>query len=181
MPATVELITAEEYLELPANGRPTELVRGQVVEMNVPTPRDGQICCKIGRIVGNFAEPDHGHVVTNDSGILTEEDPDTLRGADVAFYSYSRVPRGPIPRGHLRVKPELIFEVRSQTDRWPDILRKVAEYLDAGVTVVCVIDEPRETAHVFRVDEQRIVTADEELMFPGILGDFRVVVRRFLE
>jgi Uma2 family endonuclease len=182
MPTTVELMTAKEYLALPDNGRPTELVRGQVVEMNVPTPRHGQICSKIDRIVGNFAEEHYGHVITCDSGILTEEDPDTLRGADVAFYSYARVPRGPFPRGYLHVKPELVFEVRSQTDRWRDILAKVTEYLTAGVTAVCVIDEPTETAHVFRADEPpRIVAADEKLTFPAILGEFRVPVRRFLE
>ena len=56
-----------------------------------------------------------GHVVSNDSGVVTERDPDTVRGADVAFYSYGRVPPGPFPRGYLAVAPELVFEVRSPT------------------------------------------------------------------
>ena len=87
-PVAEHLLTAEEYLQLPDRGVPTELVRGKVVEMNVPTPRHGQICAKVARIVGHYAD-EHGlgHVLTNDSGVLTERDPDTLRGADVAFYS----------------------------------------------------------------------------------------------
>src|SRR5579859_3202372 len=90
-PVAERLLTAEEYVELPDRGVPTELVRGRVVEMNVPAPRHGQICCKVARIVGNYADEHHlGHVVTNDSGVRTEQDPDTMRGADVAFNSYIR-------------------------------------------------------------------------------------------
>ena len=87
--ATAEaLLTAEEYALMPDNGRPTELVRGRIISMNMPYPRHGQICCKIGRIVGNFVdENDFGHFVTNDSGIVTERNPDTVRGADAAYYS----------------------------------------------------------------------------------------------
>src|SRR5690242_20415016 len=103
--ATAEaLLTAEEYALLPDNGQPTELVRGRIVPLSMPFPRHGQICGKISRIVGNFADQhDLGHVLSNDSGIITEHDPDTVRGADIAFYSYARVPRGPLPRGYLPV------------------------------------------------------------------------------
>ena len=97
-PVAVGLLTAEEYLQLPDSGVPTELIRGKVVDMNVPAPRHGQICCKVARIVGNFADEHHlGHVVTNDSGIVTEHEPDTVRGADIAFFSYSLIPPGPLP------------------------------------------------------------------------------------
>src|SRR6266516_3050406 len=90
------LCTAEEYARLPDRGVPTELVRGRVVTTNVPPPRHGQVCSKIDRLVGNHAD-EHGlgHVVVNDSAVVTERGPDTVRGADVAFYSYARVPRGP--------------------------------------------------------------------------------------
>jgi Uma2 family endonuclease len=118
-PVAERLLTAQEYLQLPDGGVPTELVRGKVVEMNVPTPRHGQICAKVARIVGHYAD-EHGlgHLLTNDSGVLTERDPDTVRGADVAFYSCARVPRGKIPPGYLDAVPELVFEIRSPTDKW---------------------------------------------------------------
>src|SRR5262249_42245908 len=53
-PVAEHLLTAQEYLQLPDRGVPTELVRGKVVEMNVPTPRHGQICGKVARIVGHY-------------------------------------------------------------------------------------------------------------------------------
>jgi Uma2 family endonuclease len=177
------LYTAEQYARLPDRGVPTELVRGRVVTMNVPAPRHGQICGKVARLLGNYAEEhDLGHVVINDSGIITERGPDTVRGGDVAFYSYARVPRGPIPAGYLDVVPELVFEVRSPTDRWSRVLGKASEYLDAGVIVVCALDQVSETVQVYRVDElPRTLHGDDELRLPDILGEFRVAVRRFFE
>src|SRR5262249_28420667 len=121
-------------------------------------------------------------VVGNDSGVITERDPDTVRGADVAFYSYQRVPPGPLPRRYLAVVPELVFEVRSPSDRWSHILEKVVEYLQAGVTLVCVLDEVTETARVYRADQpEQVFTADQDLTLPEVLPDFRLPVRRFFE
>jgi Uma2 family endonuclease len=182
--ATAEaLLTAEEYRLLPDNGQPTELVRGRIVPMNMPAPRHGQICSKIDRIVGiHVEENDLGHVVTNDSGVVTARDPDTVRGADVAFYSYSRVPRGPLPQGYLSVAPDLAFEVKSPGDREEEVLAKVAEYLKAGVLVVCVLDPQTQKAHAYYSNQPaRIFDTSDDLVLPEVLGGFRVPVLRFFE
>jgi Uma2 family endonuclease len=176
-------LTAEEYRLLPDNGQWTELVRGRIVPMNMPAPRHGQICVRIVRILGRFLDDhDIGHLVSNDSAVVTERDPDTVRGADVAFYRYERVPRGPFPEGYVEAMPELVFEVRSPTDRWVQIHTKAAEYLNAGVSVVCVLDPTTESAHVFSADQPtRVIPHDQELTIPEVLGEFRAVVRRFFE
>ena len=87
-----KLLTAEEYGQLPDLGRPTELVRGRIVEMNVPYPRQGQVCSQVAYFLQKFLDDhDLGHVITNDSGVIVERDPDTVRGADVSFISYRLV------------------------------------------------------------------------------------------
>ena len=151
--------------------------------MNVPGPRHGQLCGRMVQILMNFVEEHQlGHVLCNDSGIVTERDPDTVRGMDVSFYSYTRLPKGPLPARYVDVVPELIVEVRSPDDRWSRILKKVSEYLEAGVTAVCVLDPKTETARVYSADEtEQTVTTDEELTFPNILPGFAVLVRRFFE
>jgi Uma2 family endonuclease len=127
-------------------------------------------------------EHDIGHVLTNDSSTVTERDPDTVRGPDVAYYSYKRVPKGPLPRGLLLVSPELVFEVRSPNDRWNELHVKIAEYLSAGVLTVCVLDDENKSIHAFHADrEPQVLSGEDEFSLPNILGDFRVKVLRFFE
>jgi Uma2 family endonuclease len=181
MATAPRLLTAEEFGRLPDDGRLMELVRGEVVEVNLPYPRHGQICSNINHRIGSFVEERQlGRTIIN-SGVITERDPDTVRGADIAFYSYIHIPPGRLPWGYLPVAPEFVFAVRSPTDPWPCILRKVAEYLDAGVSVVGVADDSTERVYVYRVDENLVLTADEELTLPELHADFRAVIRQFFE
>lgn len=182
--ATAEaLLTAEEFGRRPDPGHPEELVQGRIVPMPPPKPRHGQICAKVVRLLDRHAEDhDLGHVLSNDSGVITERDPDTVRGADVAFYRYARVPRGPLPDGYLNVPPDLVVEVRSTEDRWRLVLEKVNEYLRVGVTVVIVLDPESRSAHLFHADRApRTLGPDDELAVPDVLGDFQVAVARFFE
>jgi Uma2 family endonuclease len=184
MAAAEALLTAQEFGLLSDNGQPMDLVRGRIVPMNVPARRHGQICSRIDRYVGSFVEDhDKGHPVTNDSGVVTERNPDSVHGADVAFNSYDKVPRGPLPQGYLAVVPDLLFEVRSPGDSWPEMKAKVEEYVKAGVLVACVFDPDTETVHVYYSDKpKRVFQPDEDLVLPEVLGpDFRVLVRRFFE
>ncbi len=179
----VELMTAEQFGQRPDPGYPEELVQGRVVAMSVPDRRHGYVCGKADRIFGNFVDTrEIGRVLCNDSGVITERDPDTVRGADVAYYSYSRLPKGVLPTGYGPEVPELVVEVRSATDRWREILDKVSEYLNAGVLVVVVLDPGPQVAQVFSADDPpRTLKTEEELNLPGVLDDFRVRVGRFFE
>ncbi|RUL87534.1 Uma2 family endonuclease [Tautonia sociabilis] len=181
--AAPSTITAEQFGKRPDPGHPEELVRGRIVRMPPPNRRHGQVCGNAYFLLRlHAAQYDLGHVLSNDSGVITERNPDTVRGADVAFYSYSRLPKGPLPQTYGPEVPELIIEVRSPGDRWPEVLAKVTEYLNAGVVVVIVLDPDSRSAQVYRVDQPpRILQDDDELTVPDLLGDFRVAVRRFFD
>jgi Uma2 family endonuclease len=182
--ATVEaLLTAEEYLLLPDDGQPSELVRGKVVPLAISTPRHGYYCARTVRLIGSLVwDRDLGRVICNNAGVVTEREPDTVRGPDVSFYSYARLPRGPLPEGYLDVLPEAVFEVHSPMDGWSQVHAKVAEYLTAGVLVVCVHDIQTRTLTVFRAeDSPQRLTEDDELHLPEIHKDCRLPVRAFFE
>ena len=49
------LITAEQFLRLPDDGRIRELVRGRIEVMNVPTPRHGWHCFRAAVLVDEYA------------------------------------------------------------------------------------------------------------------------------
>jgi Uma2 family endonuclease len=178
------LMTAEEYADLPdPHGYPTELVKGVLITMAPPRPRHGQICMQIGYLLRRYLD-DHptGQVLCNDSGVITERDPDTVRGADIAYYSYARVPKGPMPSGLLEVAPDLVFEVLSPSDRWSEVQVKVDEYIDAGIRAACVVDDDTRSVHVFRRDQPiRIFKEADEFMLPDVLDKFRVKTARFFE
>jgi Uma2 family endonuclease len=179
-----KLLTLEDYSRLPDDGRNTELVRGRIVEVPPTYPYHGYVCGNVYRHVDQFVrENSLGRVMTNDSGVVTERDPDTLRGADVAYYSYARLPKGPLPHdSYLTVAPDLIFEVRSPSDRRSQVLLKVTEYLTAGVTAVCVLNPEAGTAMVYRdnLDPEPFASA-ADLTFPDVLPGFCVPLRQFFE
>jgi Uma2 family endonuclease len=89
---------------------------------------------------------------------------------------------GKIPEGPLPVSPELIVEVRSPTDRISQLGAKAAEYLDAGVTGVVILDPKTESAAVYREDEFPIrMHNGDELTLPDVLPGFAVRVSQFFE
>jgi Uma2 family endonuclease len=172
--AADKLMTVEEFAALPSNDLQQELVRGKVVEMNLPKPKHGFICLAIGALLREFVKPRKlGRVFTNDSGVITERDPDSMRGPDVGYYSFARVPAGKVSDGNFQVTPELAIEVVSPDDAWARILEKVAEYLDAGVTVVAIADPRNETVQIHRADQPvQHLERDDQLTFPDVLPGF---------
>jgi Uma2 family endonuclease len=178
-----KLMTIEEFAAIPPDGRLRELVKGRVVEMNAPKPKHGFICSEIAGLLRDFVKPRKlGRVFTNDSGVITERDPDSLRGPDVGYYSFARVPAGKVPEGYYDVVPEIAFEVVSPKDVWARLLEKVAELLDAGVSVVCVADPRNETVQVHRTDlpvEHK--HGDDALTFPDVLPGFSCKVSQIFD
>ena len=183
MATITSFLTADEYARLPDPGHPTELIQGQVISMPPPMPRHGQICFRIAYLIQRcLDEHDLGQILTNDSGVVTERDPDTVRGADVAYYSYQRVPKGPLKDGLLAVAPELVFEVLSPDDRWREIHVKVADYLHAGVLAVCVVDDSHRSVHVYHASRpSQVHSGSDEFSLPEILPDLRLPIARFFE
>jgi Uma2 family endonuclease len=178
---TKKLLTAEEFAGLPDDGRRTELVRGEIVEMPPASFRHGVICNRVGRLLGNYVEAKGlGWVLNNDAGVLTERGPDTVRGPDVAFFSYDRVPKDAAPAQYPSVAPELVVEIKSPSNRVAAVSAKAYEYLNSGTLVVCVVDPETESVAVYLSDElPRRLSNGDDLMLPELFPDFRVPVRQF--
>lgn len=142
--------------------------------------RHGTISHRASQLLGDFVQAnDLGWIAINDTFVPTG--PDTVRGADVLYVSYARVPKEN-PPDDLAVAPELVIEVRSPTDRWTDMLAKMLEYIAAGVDVVVILDPKTKSASVYRGDDrQDIFESDDELTLPDVLPGFAVPVARFFE
>lgn len=178
MPVAPPRLSVAEFLARHNGGIPYELVRGVLKELPMPGTRHGVICAKITILIGSHVEAnDMGRVASNDSFVQTE--PDTVRGADVLFYSWERLPKGqPVPDGVHDVPPDLAVEVKSPTNTWIEIFTKVVEYLKAGVRVVVVVDPDKSTVSVYRGDGQDVLRVGETLELPDVLPGFAVAVER---
>ncbi len=179
-PPGVRLLTAEEYGVLPDDGRRTELIHGVVVDMPQPRVRHGRACSNINLVLRNYVDPRRlGTVTSNDTGVRTEQDPDTVRGADVSFYSFSRLPEGSDP-DHYDIIPELVFEVRSPSERNAAVRAKVAEYHAVGVLAVCVVDSEAKAVTVYpKVGQVRTHAYDDPVQLPEVFPDFVIPLRQF--
>jgi Uma2 family endonuclease len=180
--APQKLITAEEYLLLPDRGERRELRRGVVVTMNPPGFRHGEVCSNIHHYVDNFVrQHDIGRTLTNDSGIITKRNPDTVRGADISYYSYQRVPKGQSPVGYAGASPEIVFEVVSPSNTRREITFKFGEYLNVDVRAVCVADSQYNVVNVHYADRPTKTLEGDDLLTFDELPGFSLPVKRFFE
>lgn len=175
------LITAEQFWEMDFDV-PVELVRGEIVEMTRPNTWHGYVCaCVVYALKLWNANDQHGYVISNDSGVLTGRDPDTMRGPDVYFIRHERLPGGNLPERWIEVPPDLAVEVFSPSDRWRDLWEKIHEYFALGVREVWVVEPRRREVHVMKPDDgPRILDDRQTLESPDVLGGFSCAVGALL-
>jgi Uma2 family endonuclease len=176
-----DLLTAEQFAALPAIDRSQELVAGQVITMPSPLTPHGQVIFNIAFLLKSFLKQnDVGRAWGAESGLVTGRSPDSVRGMDAAFCSYSRWPKGETQKGYAQIAPELIFEVISPDDRWPRVLKKISEYLDAGVLVVCTVDPELQSVQIHTPESSdQILRRDNSFELPAILPGFQCQVSEF--
>jgi Uma2 family endonuclease len=184
-PATMTpLMTAEEFCEWtqrPENSnRWFELVRGEVIELPPPVKPHGVICLNVGRMLGNYTfERGSGYVACNDTGVILERDPDTVRGPDVALYEDATTFAELHPK-YGEVPPRLAVEVLSPNDRANKVLRKINDYLRCGVGLVWVVDPESRTVTVHRPGQSQVeYGAEQELTGEDVLPGFRCLIGDF--
>jgi Uma2 family endonuclease len=171
-------MTADEFFEWvhrPDNtNRWFELVRGEVIELPAPTKRHGVVSANVVRILGNYAfQRRKGYVTSNDSGVILERDPDTVRGPDVALYEDAQTFAELHPK-YGEIPPRLAVEVLSPSDRASQVMRKITDYLRTGVGLVWVIDPEAQTVTVYRPDKApAVLEGGQELTGAEVLTDFR--------
>jgi len=163
-----KLLTAEEFMELPdpIDGSKQELVKGVIVTMPPPMAPHGYSSTKVTVAVGSFVEQHKlGVVVSNDTGVIVERGPDTVRGPDVAFYSFARQPT--LPEGYFEIGPDLAVEVLSPSNTLRKIEAKIREYLSAGTRLVWIVSPMDRTVTVYRTDPLRGVLIHSGTMLDG--------------
>ena len=172
-----EPITPDDLLAMP-NGDDFELVNGELVERHMGA-ESSWIASNLTWLFGClFGRKRPGHFFTTDCGYQCfADDPGKVRKPDVSFVRFGRFPNERVPKGYIRLPPDLAVEVLSPNDLADDAEAKVEEYLDAGVRLVWVISPKAETVTVYRADRSAVKLHDaDELSGENVLPGFRCKV-----
>ena len=178
--ATKAGITADEFMKMDLGEGLHELVRGEIIEVPPPNYEHGMICLNAGALLHGFGRrTGHGHVASNDSAVGISDD--TVRGADVCYFSEARWPRAQVGQGLPPVPPDLVVEVYSPSDRPAKMLAKAADYLAVGVLMVWVLHPQLRNLTIYRRDDPttHILTAADFVGNLPELPGFRCQVAEF--
>jgi Uma2 family endonuclease len=181
--ATVETrkMTADEFvawLDTVDNGdKVFELERGEIVEMPSPGELHGVVCGLVAYLLWRYIfQRGKGYLCTNDTGLLVEREPDTLRGPDIMLFDESRR-LDQMSRKYTAHIPKLVVEVRSPNDQPTKMTRRVGQYLQRGVGLVWLVDPEVRSVTVCRADRfPRVLDEAEELTGEELLPDLRLRV-----
>ncbi len=119
----------------------------------------------------------HLYLDDHDLGLATGADGmtrlfgDTVRGPDVAFVNWSRLPGGRVPDKPIPdLVPNFVIEVLSLGNTRGEMARKRREYFQAGVELMWMIDPRSRSVAVFESAEKFTMFDDD-----GVLNGERVL------
>jgi Uma2 family endonuclease len=180
-------MTADEFLELPDNGRDRFLIRGQLWETGV-TYRNvyhSSVMVQLGYLLTEWLhsqEQISAKVVGGDAGFRLRPDPGTIVGIDVAIVSRNQAYYRHKNRVVFDGPPLLAVEILSPSDRQREIEAKVDEYLDVRVPLVWIVDPHFRTVTVHCAGAKpRMFASDDELSAEPVLPGLQIPVSRIFE
>ncbi len=129
------------------------------------------------------------HLQRNNLGICVGADgmmriaPGLVRIPDLAFISWDKLPGHQSPREPIPdLVPDLAVEILSHGNTKAEMTRKVREYVQAGVTLVWLIDPRKRAARVFSsVEKSVLVHADQALDGGTVLPGFVLPLANLLD
>ena len=168
---TRERVSLAEFLKLPESKPYLELCDGEVVEKAMPNRRHSQLVSELVIDIGNHLR---AHPIARVDTELrhVELETDWVFLPDVSVTLKSRRPTPSAnDKGPVAVVPDFAIEVLSPDDRPGRLTRRIADYMNAGLTLLWVIDPEDEQVTVWeRGAEPRAVSAGDLSAAPVLPG-----------
>ena len=175
-------MTTENLLALAADGVDRWLIRGQLREKPraVHNRWHSRIMTRVTRFLDVWldGQPEpRGSGLCGEAGVRVERNPDSSVGVDVVYISAEVAARQPGDTTLIDGIPVLAVEILSPSDTLEEVNEKTDGYLQAGVSLVWVIDPHHRTVEIFRPKaEPELVNGRQELSGEPELPGFRVPV-----
>ena len=184
MPAVLDapVMTTEELLAMPRNGKERWLVAGELREkpMTVRNRTHSRIMARLTYLLEKWLETQagpRGQILCGEAGCRLRRDPDTTVGIDVVYIAANLASQESTETTLIDGVPVLAAEILSPSDRLDEVNEKIDDYLQAGVALVWIINPHDRTVTIYRAGaEPELVNIRQELTAEPHLPGFRVAV-----
>lgn len=180
---TDQPLTDEALAHFCAVNEPLQVEReanGELVIMSPTFTKGGGVESRAGGYLFVWSLSDgRGQYFGSSTGFTL---PDTsMRAADAAWISWDRWNSLSEDRqeGYARVCPEFVIEVRSASDRLPDLQQKMADWIANGAELGWLIDPLRRVVEIYRPGEEPEVHEEPtSVLGTGCVSGFCLVMER---
>ena len=158
-----------------------ELVDGMLVEKAMGY-YESVLATVLSHMIYEFLNEHDLGVVGGEAGLL-QIVPGLVRGPDVSFIRWDRLPHEELPPDAFPgIAPDLAVEVISKGNTPGEMRRKLREYFDAGCRLVWYLYPEERVVRVYTGPEEcSVVTEDGVLDGDPVLPGFSVPVREWLK
>lgn len=158
-----------------------ELVDGTLVEKAMGY-RESRLATILGYFIEEFLEKNNLGITAGEQGML-EILTDKVRGPDLSFISWDRLPNRTCPTDAVpHVAPNLAVEVLSEGNTKAEMARKRTEYFKAGTELVWEVDPAARSVSVYPEPKTPTVLKETDTLDGGsVLPGFTLSIRRWFE
>ena len=140
-----------------------ELVEGEIIVMSPSGLESGEIVAAIVAQLRNWVRPRKlGRVIASNGGFRLPNTDGDVRAPDASFIRAEKLPRS--TEDYAELVPDLIFEVKSKSDKLPKLRQKIQEFIELGTVVGVLVDPRTRTMEVYRYQQEKIVLKDGDVL-----------------
>lgn len=153
-----------------------ELVGGEIIFMSPSGLESDEVAAEIVAQLRNWIKPRRlGRVTASSGGFRLPNQDGDVRAPDAAFILAERLPR--TTEDYAELVPDLMFEVKSKTDKLAKLRQKIQQFLELGTKVGVLVDPRTRTMEVYRLNEDMVVLRDGDvLQLPELLPSWELPV-----
>ncbi len=128
-----------------------DLIRGELFPMPpFPSEQHGFVTSDLATELSWFVKRNRlGRTSAAETRFVIEQNPDTAIAPDWAFIAKERAPKVPSEK-FSRIVPDAILEVRSPSDREGEVVKKMKQWIAAGVRIGWELNPKKRILTVYR-------------------------------
>ncbi len=151
-----------------------ELVDGKIIIRGPSDIVSSEIGAEFGSLLRNWVKPRKlGRVFESSGGFILPNS--NLTAPDVSFVTADRLKQS--KRYFAELVPDLVVEIKSQSDRLKPLREKIQSFIKSGAKVGILIDPDKRTVTIYTPTAEPVVLRDGDMIsIPELLPGWEVPV-----